>query len=173
MQSDCLIYLASRFNIDYFLLYLVYNQTNDSYASLDELKSKLLEMNSIEKSTWLADALTSKLVVTTRNYENLFDVEDNTKLRYNQVKCMKWLKEKFNAVRLYLESQRVQASELKTKVKSEPDDEKVKYEAFELVSQYLDKSLADKFRKELNLVNPLDDNGNNKNKRSKGQEITN
>lgn len=166
--------MASRFNFDYFLLSMLYNQTNDSFTGLNDLKLKFLDLNSIDKESKQADIFLNKLNINhdSMHFEKLFDIEEKSelKLKYNQTKCIKWLTLKFDALRTYLELNAKTVP--KQKVKSELEvEEKLKYEAFELIAQYLDKTLAEKLKKELNLTNPLDDNGNKKDiKRSKPQE---
>jgi hypothetical protein len=166
--------LASKFNLNYFLISLLYNQTNDDYMSLRELKAKLLEVNQIGKETKEADIIQHKLVFNQDCFEKLFDVEkkdSDIRIKYNQTKCMKWLKQKFETLKLYLKSRNeTKTGNGKSKVEGDNED-KLNYEAFELIAQYLEKSHADKLRKELMLTNPLDDNGNTNNKRSKPQEI--
>jgi hypothetical protein len=152
---------------------LLYNQTNDLYIALSELKIKLLEANQIGKETKEADIIQNKLVFNQDCFEKLFDYElkDSViRLKYNQTKCMKWLKQKFEAVKLYLKARNETKPDNKSKGEVDNED-KLNYEAFELIGQYLDKSHSDKLRKELKLSNPLEDNGNTNNKRPKAQEI--
>ena len=83
------------------------------------------------------------------------------KIKFNQIKCIKWLANKVRAVESYL-------------VKSQPEQannsEKLGLEAFELICQYLDRDLCGPLRKEMGLGSPLDTNDSNKIKRAK-QEI--
>ena len=146
------------------------------------MELKLLELNTIDKNSKEADILVNKFKPNNENVkslEKLFDVEnskDTIKLKYNQVKCFKWLKEKFVKLKSYLMARADAKPAVNAKLKVKPEaesaaEEKLNLEAFELIAQYIDKSLAEKLRKELNLANPFDDNGNaNGNKRAKAQE---
>jgi len=163
---------------------MLFNQTSDSFLSLKELKQKLLELNSIEKESKEASILINdyKWSEDVKSLEKLFDLDlenkETIKLKFNQVKCIKWLRERFELLKTYLMAfDRVEIKtgvNIKSKTKQEEKgvfEKRLTYEAFELICQYIDKSLAEKFRKELNLTNPLDDNGNtNNSKRAKAQE---
>lgn len=162
VQSECLAYFATNFDFVYFLISLSYADKNN-YNSLDQLTSNLLKSSEEHKDAlqWLKQPSTVLL-------EEIFDTDmlnNQIRIKFNQVKCMNWLGIKVKTVQRYLSDKSKRDSD-----KSIVDEEKVKLEAFELVCQYLDKDLSGPLRKESQLSSPLDTNDCNKIKRSR-QEI--
>lgn len=88
--------------------------------------------------------------------------KNDTEIKFNQDKCIKWLSKKVTSLEEWLANKAKNAASKETKTKVKADTASYKTEAFELVGQYLNKNLASLLRKELRLSSPLDTNDNNK-----------
>ena len=171
VQSDCFTYFLNKFNLSYFLINFLSSTSNTEFKSLDELKSKLIDFicedvkNDGQK---LRDHLN---FVDKEQLEKLFDLKESTgkiQLNFNSSKCIDWLSNKVEKLRVYLDGTVAAKTEKQPtglKIKQEEvDSAKSKLHAFELIAQYINPSLANKLRKELNLGSPLEDDSNNSGK---------
>lgn len=140
------------------------------FSTIEELKSDLSDRSSLDKGT-----LKNLNVTVEETLEKIFDIEyddeKNIRIQYNQNKTNKWLINKIETLEKHLSDTR----ELTPSTKTKPNQldctkDSSRIEAFNLVSQYIDKSLSDIIRKEMNLSSPLDPNDNNKIKRAKPHE---
>jgi hypothetical protein len=99
----------------------------------------------------------------------MFDAKETSngiQVRLNTTKIIDWLKDKCERLSTILENNAKNSTNITAKAKQtdEKDVNKFRLEAFELVSQYINNSLAGTLRKDLNLNSPLE---TNENKRAK------
>lgn len=179
VQSDSLIYFASKFNFNYFLIDLL-SKSGSSFIKLKDVKLKLIEQNkeTISSKSNEEDILLNKFNLNTNNLSKLFDAkqsEDDMELKFNSKKLIEWFKEKLNNLVSYMEnnnnsfltSSSSSTSVIFNKTKQQQSDDKsnkIKTEAFNLLGQYLNSTCIDLLRNECNLNNTLNDTSNENNK---------
>ena len=167
VQSEGLVYFGTKFNLNYFFLSICFMNKSKSY-SFNQLITALLESSSIDVKSKEATLLMDKLEQELSDV--LFDLDNDKqeiKIKFNEAKCIEWLRRKVGGLKVYLGDNNC----VENKAKAPLSEDKLSMEAFELVCQYLDKSISDLLHKELDMGSPLDSTENNKIKRSKPQEI--
>jgi hypothetical protein len=170
VQSENSIFLASRFNLNYFFLNFVSSLNKFEFESIEAFTSKFIDYLTDTKDTLVKnpDCLLAKLSVTVSNLAKLFDVKEKGKaieVRINNSKVVAWLKNKVEFLRENLEKDSDNSNRVQVKVKQpveEDNSAKFRLEAFELLAQYVEKSIAESLRKDLNLASPLESSSENK-----------
>ncbi|CAF0738000.1 unnamed protein product [Brachionus calyciflorus] len=170
IQTDSLIYFLTKFNLCYFIIDFLTNCDQFEFESVDEFKSKLFKYLTDSKEEFSS---LSKLKLP--DLKLFFDVtEDESKFEiiFNGSKCNEWLKTKIDKLCNLIETSN-NGVEIKKKLNDDPKDknDKIKQEAFDLISQYLNKNISTKLRKELSLSSPLTELSS-ENKRAKQNVVT-
>jgi hypothetical protein len=171
VQSECAIYLSAKFNINYFLISYVTSLSKYEFESIDSFKNAFLEFLLGSKKSLIKDSNfpLNNLSFSVDTLEKMFDAKETSngiQVRLNTTKIIDWLKDKCERLSTILENNAKNSTNITAKAKQtdEKDVNKFRLEAFELVSQYINNSLAGTLRKDLNLNSPLE---TNENKRAK------
>ena len=175
VQSECSIYMSSRYNVNYFLISFVSNLTKFEFDSIETLHAKFIEFITDDKNL-NKDSCLNKLVVSVSSLNKLFDVKETNdkkvEVKWNASKVLDWLKSKVEQLKENLErNAALNAAQQLTKIKqTEEEDNSAKFrlEAFELLAQYVDKNVGESMRKELNLQAPLETSENKRAKQRLG-----
>ena len=152
VQSECLVYFSTKINFNYFLIDFVSTTKQTEYDSFLEFKQKFMEHLCSSDANQF-DAINMDFMLT--GLKEFCDVnEDKKKLnvKFNTSKCVAWLIKKIETIKVYLQAL-MSSNSLKEKVIKETDKEeaKIKLDSFELLAQYVNKSVAEALRKEMNL----------------------
>lgn len=160
-QTDSFIYFLTKFNLGYFIIDFMTNTDQFGFESETDFKKKLFFF--LSESNFEEDFL---LKLNFPRMENFLDLEKSDlsiEITFNASKCNEWLKSKI----LKISDLMLSFSEKK----NDGNDDKLKQDAFDLVSQYLNRNISAKLRKELGLSSPLGESSN-ENKRAKQQVIS-
>lgn len=159
-QTDSFIYFLTKFNLGYFIIDFLTHTDQFEFESEIEFKKKLF--NFLSESNFEEDFIKKLNFPQLENFLDVVKSDSNIEITLNASKCNEWLKAKILKIRDLIVSF--------SDKKNEENGDKSKQDAFDLVSQYLNRNVATKLRKELGLSSPLGESSN-ENKRSKQQEI--
>lgn len=171
VQSDPSVYLASEFNLKYFLIDFVYNSNEIQVESIDSFKEKFLQnLLTGDKSSPVGDfnipKLARKLTVINELYlDELFVIKrqdtgkNPIKIVFSKSKCIDWIKGKIGQLEKHFEKNESTESSKKS-VKMEIAETRAQLDAFELVCQYISKDFYPNLRKELKLESSIIDETN-------------
>jgi hypothetical protein len=144
--SQCPIVFATKFDYKYFILSAISNI------------NEFIDIKTLNKQILINDKhlnLLNKLKIN--NPSSLFDQNDDNEIKYNHKKTIEWLKNKYKNINKHFEM--INLDNKMNQIKNDQD-------SFELISQYINNSLAHKLKSELKLTSPLETNILN-NKKSK------
>ena len=169
VQADCTVYLACKYDLNYFLVAMSMraSEIETEPKSISELKTKLADECLETKTSHLVDIL-KKLNINRDGLSKIFEVkgegDDEMSVVLSQTKLIEWLKSKCDRLSAHFEA--AMAAKVGAKASNKQTEaqqkDKTRMEAFEVVSQYINKYLAGKLRKELGLAAHLNDKTNDK-----------
>jgi len=160
VQSECLLYFSTKFNMRYFLIDFVSTTSQSDFSSLKEFKEKFLKYILEEASVDNKIKTLFENSIESAQLKEFCDIKEDAKgfcVKFSLSKCVKWLVQKIDPIKKYLESNNhsdlVKRETTKEKSKDDKDKEEAKFkmEAFELVAQYVNKNVSEALKKELNL----------------------
>ena len=161
VQSECGLFFSSKLNLSYFLIDFVSTTSQKEFASRKEFDQKLAQhlFSAKEEAADKSQSI-SKLVTTIADscLKEFCDVKEEAKkmqVTFNMKKCVAWLSKKIEALKVYL-AQTMTSTITVTKIKEDPaakdkEEARIGMEAFELIAQYVNKSVAEALRQELGL----------------------
>ena len=165
VQSDYQCVFATKFDFRYFLISTL--QSRSEYISIEDVKSCLIDQSSADENVKKTLSTFLKNITISKDLDDLFDVKKSSKkieIKYNQEKCLDFLKNKVELLQKYLEKARSNEKQPKD------SQEKNKSEAYELICQYLSAKLAEPLRKHMGLSSPFESSENHDRKRTKTNE---
>lgn len=160
-QTDSFVYFLTKFNLGYFIIDFLTNSDQFEFESAMDFKKKVL--NFLTESNFDEDFVQKLKFPKLENFLDLIESDSRIEITFNSSKCNEWLKSKI----LSISNLMVSLSDKKT----EDNENKLKQDAFDLISQYLNRNISAKLRKELGLSSPLGESSS-ENKRAKQQLVT-
>ncbi|RNA39877.1 hypothetical protein BpHYR1_012483 [Brachionus plicatilis] len=161
IQADTFIYFLTKFNLGYFVIDYLTNSDQFEFESELDFKKKLF--NFLTESSIDEELLKKINFPEIGTFLDLAKSDSTIEITLNNSKCYEWLKAKISKISNLMAS-------LSDK-KNENNEDNFKQDAFDLLSQYLNRNISAKLRKELGISSPLGESSS-ENKRAKQQIVT-
>lgn len=156
VQSECMVYFSTKFNLRYFLIDFLSVSSQSDFSSLNEFKEKFLKHILVDPSLDSSVKALFGNFVDTSILKEFCEIKEDTKnfnVMFKMEKCLTWLVQKIDSIKLHIQSDLIKRDVAKEKIKEDKEKEEARWkmEAFELVAQFINKKISESLRKEVNL----------------------